>query len=398
MRKSTQCYKLCVLHFDLNQGCTARALCAALLDLGASLKAVETALPGVQICYADKSLDFLDASGRSLQRSMPMAANLKQPRLKAKLKWHTSSSLRGVEGDVAIQDYTEVSTDIPELTLDPIPAALFQKSKRLLTDAGYTPTQQDIYELTAFCVLLSNLDPKAVTATRVPLSMAPENPHRDVLLKLSESIPVYEKEWPAPSCDPAGLALMKACVSHFGARGDSRLIKLGLGFDPEVRALLCDTGAMTTQPRVFHLVQISAYITEINSISELTHRLNQIGAKKLWTSQVLDQSTHPKTLITVIASETDQNKIIETLLILAQAPDISSHVIEQHALQKRTVSVTLGRPQKLQVCRVVEYLWGDRILRADPLQEDLNALTQANNQLQETVRADVLTAWKNRIS
>jgi uncharacterized protein (DUF111 family) len=380
-----------VLHFDLSQGCTARALCAALIDLGASLKAVETALAGVQFRYADKSLDFLDASGRSLQSVIPITAPLKPQRFKAKIRWHKASAN-------AIVDTlpTKSVTDIPEFTLSPIPSALFQKCRRLLLEAGHTPTQQELHEITAFCVLLSDLDPKALSATRIPLSFSPENPHTQVLLKLSESIPVYERQWPAPSCDPAGLALMKACVSHFGARGDSRLIKLGLGFDPEVRALLCDTGAMTSEARLSRLIQITAYITDTNSISELTHRLNQIGAKKLWTSQVLDQSTQPRTLITVIASETDQNKIIETLLILGQATDVNSHIIEQHALQKRTVSVTLGRGQKLQVCRVVEYLWGDRILRADPLSEDLNALAKANNQFQETVRADVLSAWKNR--
>lgn len=377
-----------MLHFDLSQGCTARALCAALLDLGASLKAVETALPGVQVSYADKSLDFLDASGRSLQRGTQLTI-LKRPTTKAKPRWHHREHGAVPVGALAKQE---------EPILAPIPAALLEKSKRLLADAGYTPTPQDMCELTAFCVLLADLDPKAVSATRIPLSISPENPARAVLLKLSESVPVYEKEWPAPSCDPASLAILKACVSHFGARGDSRLIKLGMGFDPEVRALLCDTGAATSEPRIAKLVEVSAYLTDTNLISELVHRLNQVGAKKIWSSQVMDQGIHPKTLLNIIASESDYNKIIEAFLILGQPAEIQSHIIEQHALQKRTVSVTLGQRQKLQVCRVVEYLWGDRILRADPLPEDLNSLANANNQLQEIVRADVLNAWKNRSS
>ncbi len=323
-----------MLHFDLSQGVTTRALCAALRDLGTPPKTVAT------------------------------------------------------EG------------------LSPISAALLSKSQRLLTDAGYKITPQDLSELTNFCVLLTQLDPKAISATRIPLSLDPKNPHRDILLKLSELVPVYEQEWPGPTCDPTALALLKACVSHFGARGESRLIKMGLGSEPEVRALWCEPASMATrsipgpsaEPRIASLVQVTAYIPDTNLLGELTHRLNQIGAKKLWTCQVQDQGTHPKTLIYVIASETDQNKIIEALLILGQAPEIQTSLVEQHTLQKRTVSVTLGRTQKIQVCRVVESLWGDKILRADPLAEDLASLAKSSGQLQEIVRADVLTAWKNRIS
>lgn len=354
-------------------------------------------MPEIQVRYLDKSLDFLDPSGRSLDSTSQIPVILKRPRFKAKLKWHLSSPKSGLPA---------VASAKAGEGLDPIPAALFHKSQRLLMEAGYTLTQRDTYELTAFCVLLTNLDPKGLSATRVPLSFDPRDSNRDVLLKLSEFIPVYEQEWPGPTCDPAGLALIKACVSHFGARGESRLLKIGLGFSPEVRALWCEPAPIATRatpdssakPRVSNLVQISAYIPDANLLSELTHRLNQIGAKKLWTAQVQDQGTQPKTLITIIASETDQNKIVEALLILGQAPDIQLHIIEQHILQKRTVSVTLGRAQKLQVCRVIESLWGDRVLRADPLPEDLVSLSKASGNPQEIVRADVLSAWKNRIS
>lgn len=318
-RNQLSATNLSVLHFDLSQGCTARALCASLLDLGAS----------------------------------------------------------------------------PDGDLSPISAALLQKSTRFLTEAGYILSEQDTRELTNFCILLTNLDPKAISSTRIPLSFDPQNFNRDVLLKLSESVPIYEQEWPAPSCDATGLALLKTCVSHFGARGESTLLKMGFSFSPEVRALWCEA-SFSGQPRISHLVQISAFVPDANLLGELTHRLNQIGAKKLWTTGIQDQGTLLKTQITVISSESEQNKIIEALLILGQAPDIQSHIIEQHTLQKRTVSVTLGRTQKLQVCRVIEFLWGDKILRADPLPEDLAALAKSTGHSQEIVRADVLSAWKNR--
>lgn len=320
-----------LLHFDLSQGCTASALCASLLDLGASFK--------------DKKLG-------------------------------------------------------------PVSIALLQRTKNSLTEVGYAPTELDLDELVKFCLLLTDLDPKAISATKIPLSFAPDYTKRTVLFKLSDSVPVYEQEWPAPSCDMIGLALLKTCVAHFGARGESRLIKMGLGVNPEVRALLCEPAPLATrqtvgvsaEPRISSLVEVSALITNPNLISELTHRLNQIGCKKVWATQVLEQGTQPKSLLTVIASEADQHQVVEVLLILGGACEVFLHLTEQHSLQKRTVSVTLGTVQKQRTCRVVESLWGDRVLRADPLSEDLISLSKATGNPQEIVRADVLSAWKKRVS
>lgn len=288
---------------------------------------------------------------------------------------------------------------------DPISVSLIQKSQQELEQVGYTPTRQDIDDLTQLALLLTNLDPSAVSCTRIPLSFSPDHPHRTELLKLSEFLPVYDKEWPAPSCDLVALAWIKTCAARFGARGESRLIKMGVGMNPEVRALWCKLAPIVTRttldssalPRVSNLLQASCLIADSNLIPELVYRLEQIGCKKTWTTQVLEQGNQPKTLFSAIANEASQNQIIEIFLILGQASEIQLQVIEQHSLQKRTIGVAFGTVQKQQVCRVVESLWGDRILRADPLQEDLMALTKSSGQAQEIIRADILSAWKKRV-
>ena len=181
---------------------------------------------------------------------------------------------------------------------------------------------------------------------------------------------------------------------------------MGLSSQPEIRALWCEPAPLATrsilgpsaEPRVASLLEISALITNPNLIPEITHRLNQIGAKKTWTTQILEQGTQPKTLFTLIISEADQHQAIEVLLILGQASEVYLNFTDQHSLQKKIISVTLGLGQKQQVCRVTEYFWGDRVLRVDPLPEDLINLSKSTGNPQEIIRADVLSAWKKRSS
>lgn len=287
-------------------------------------------------------------------------------------------------------------------SLGPIPNALIEKSKKILLEAGYEPSADEQSDMETFCLLISQLDPKAVTATRIPIAYHPQVPRTVSYIKLTQDLPIFECEYPGANTDIASLALLKVCVSRFGPRGESTLRKIGLATNPEVRALWCENLNISSRasesetPHAYPLIELQCQLGDSGTLEELVHRLNQIGAKRIWTYPVQDRAKNPKTSLTLICSETDKPDLIETLLILGQAEQVQTRQIEQHALQKKTVSVTLGKQQKLKVCRVVEFLWGDKILRAEPLLEDLTSISQSTGQLQEIVRADVLAAWKKK--
>src|SRR3989338_1987575 len=78
---------------------------------------------------------------------------------------------------------------------DPISLALVQKTEACLLEAGFKASTSETNLITQFCILLTDLDPKAISATRIPLSFDPQHPGRTVLLKLSEFVPIYETEW-----------------------------------------------------------------------------------------------------------------------------------------------------------------------------------------------------------
>ncbi|MBL4818235.1 MAG: hypothetical protein JKY15_03245 [Deltaproteobacteria bacterium] len=279
--------------------------------------------------------------------------------------------------------------------LEPIPLELFKKASSLLNEAGYQTAETDLDLLRNFCQLLTTLNPSAISASRIPLAFHPDDSNRAVILKLSHSLPVYEREWPAPHADAPGIALIKTCASHIGSRGDSVLLNMGSSKDQTVRVLWCQkSSAQTTSKQ--ELLELSAFLPNPFIIGELSHRLTQLGAQQVSNTAVTDQHNHGKTLFTVIAPESAQYQIIEAMLIIGQSPDVMIKHIERQSLHKRVISVVLGKSQKQQVCRVTEYLWGDKILRADPLQEDLEALSRASGHPQDIIRADVLAAWKRR--
>ncbi len=282
-------------------------------------------------------------------------------------------------------------------TLGPIESSLFQKATGFLESAGYTIQPHDLSAIAHFCVLLRELDPGAVSASRIPIAIAPSDPAAGVLLNLSQGLPVYEASYPAPTCDAPALALLKTCVSYFGPRGESVLLKLGVGHKPAVRALWCQR-ELVSNTKSSRLVQLSAVIANHHLLPELTHRLSQLGAKRIWTTAVMESGTAAKSLVTAITSEADQPRAVEMFMIMGEASEVNTHVVEQERLSKRVISVVLGKSQKQQVCRVTEYLLGEKILRADPVQEDLETLAKASSQPQDVIRADILSAWKKRSS
>lgn len=359
-----------MLHFDVTQGCTAQILIAALLDLG------------VPHDTADSSLQTF--------------------------------------GELEAATFEELRERAHRAGLAPIVRALVDKVFGLLADASArrlnnVQATRVMREVVGFAELLAKLNPLELSATRVPLSWSPANLNEeglgglDLVLTLSENVPTYEQEWPAPYADAVGLALLKCAASRFGPRGESRLLRSGLGAQETqsglrlvARALWCEPAMIATRaveaesstPTVIPLVQISGVLGVGVDGQELIRRLSTLGSRSVLTTQVFELGLYPRTHIRLIAPFFDVEKIVEALLVTGECAELVTSFVEQHALVRRTVAVPFGRGQKQEQCRVIEWLWGDRVLRAEPLGADLGALVQITGYAQEVVRGDVLMAWK----
>jgi hypothetical protein len=461
-----------MVHFDVTQGCSAELLNGAMADLGLSLDPSAQALRALGMTYVQPlkrsesagrvfgvSVDFVHDSGASLlskEPSGPRSHRYEAAARKHSPRWHraqpasdehkpadneapkVTNEFDAHRQEVSTLDqwlrgkkvsFEDMLSQVKMAELAPIPSALAQKTLGFLANtlqqahgSEAAPVLLEgqravriLCDVVTFATLLTQLDPLEVTSTRVPLSW-PLHTHEDDpidergwVLALSEDLPVYEQEWPAPYSDVVGLALLKCAVSHFGVRGESRLLQTGVGVsksfgEPKLlaRALWCEPTQIATRtvegqaanPKVAPLVQIKGIIGHGVDAQELIRRVSSLGGRSIVTEQKLELGVYPKTCLSIVSPYFDVEKIIEALLVTGECTEISTSFIEQHALAKRTVAVPFGRGQKQQQCRVIEWLWGERVLRAEPLAADLSALVAATGYAQEVLRGDVLMSWK----
>lgn len=207
-------------------------------------------------------------------------------------------------------------------------------------------------------------------------------------------MPVREYEWPGPTCDPLSIAVLKTCVTSFSARGESILREFISYGNPPVRALWCQKISNKYQVAMDLTLEISSWIKNSDTIPELIFDLNKIGAKKIWTTQIMNHANSWQSCLHVIVRESEKNSIIEYIFRTGLASEIEIKNIEQISLQKRIVAVTLNKQQKQQTCRLTEYLLAEKILWADPLREDLEIISKSTSYSQEIIREDVLSIWK----
>jgi Protein of unknown function DUF111 len=399
-----------IIHFDVTQGCKPELLNSALLDLGLPLGAV-----------------FEAFSQLNIEHIVPMySKKIREETFGSFLDFIHESCPLGQTGTL-----NDLVAHVRRAELHPISSALIQKTVELLGESLKKSCGKDgmavalngellVYifcHVVTFCVLIHEANPLEVSCTRLPLSWPPfwlpygcsDVDVRGWTLALVEGLPSYEQEWPAPFADPVSLALLKTVASRFGPRGESLLLQSGTGvaqvhpeFPMLARALWCEPAVIATrailgpssEARVLPLIQIRCLLGQRIDILDLIRRVTNMGARMILTGQVMDQAAYPQTHLCLVASHADAEKIIAALLVTGEAFEVLTSSVEQHGLLHRTVSIPFGRGQKLQQCGVIEWLLGDKILRAEPVLADLSAIVATTGYAQEVVRGDVLAAWK----
>lgn len=326
--------------------------------------------------------------------------------------------------------FLEIHQIINESTMEAIAKALATKSVLLLTDSIGRLTNQEgntilipgrdaaryLCEIISFAQLIATLSPSSISATRVATSFHTGIPTenntldpRNWVLALSQDMPSIDRAWPAPYCDPAGLALMQTVVSRYGTRGESILLRHGIGINNSnaapflvAKALLCAPTLISSRPdtsapgfaNLPPLTEISAVIGGGIDVADLLRRLTGLGLKSTHTWQVFESSTYPRLMLKGVIAHSESHLAIEALLVTGEATEVYTQLVESQSLQQRVVAVPFGREQKKQTCKVTEWLWSGKILRADPDTHDLAKLVKLTGHPQEVVRADVLAAWR----
>lgn len=391
------------LHFDVTQGCTAKTLNGALFGLVGSLEVIE------------KSIDALGVS------------DVKAVIHQEKKKQVTGRSIEFVTKKATdkFNSWEDVKEQLLASRLSPVVIARVNKILNLLQSA--LERSQDSREIVAlspeeffgilcesvvFSALIQDLNPFEITSTFLPLSEFHMESNLDwyaCLLSLIEEVPTYECAQPAPYSEPLAVAMLKSIVNRFGPRGYSTLLKTGVGavknssqYALLTRALWCEpsqvasrtTQALSQVPSVSPLLLVKGILGVQVDQRELYRRLVSLGAQAVFTLQVLDQTMATRTMLTAHVPHIQVDSVIEALLVTGEATEVATFPVEYHSLQRRIVTVALGSEQKREYCRVTEFVWGNKVIRVEPLSEDLANLVKATGFSQDAIRSDVLMAWR----
>jgi len=364
------------LYFDVSEGCVAQALLDSLLQLVGTPNASLDILKEVGINSTD------EPSSQTWKRAVS------QLRLDA---------------------------------LDPVSRALTEKSLGLISKSldETTPRASErefdrqflgkIFGDTILCAtLFSQVSPLEVSCSLMGVALgdskdSPED-YKGWCLALLKGLPSKEIACEDLRSDLQGIAILKAISSHFGPRSEGLLMKLGSGKsgNSRVRALWYQPSNIPTQNserreklKAAPLIRVEGLLGMHVDLQDLMNRIGGLGARSIWSSQVFDMGTNKyRTKIQAVISLSYLDELVEALLVTGEAVEINSSPIDQFALVGRTVAVPYGKGQSAENCRIVEWLLGDKILRAEPVIDDLHAIASSLGYSQEIVRADVLVTWR----
>lgn len=408
--------RLKMLHLDVSGGCSSDMLLGSVAELGVSLEKVKDSLRRVGIhdrIPATHSDDLARKSGKIFVWQLTSAA----------------------AESAAVQNWQQLNDRINDSTLSPREKGTVLRVFSVLADS-FRQTHGDtdyatagkidefsndeslikmLAEVVAFCAMIAHLDPAAISASKVLLSLPQNEGPVDVrswLLSLAEDILSCESKDALPPSNVVGLALLKSFAASFGVRGESTILKTGLGISvrsckgirAEVRASLCDFPRISshqadrkTSPL---LVQSSVKIeTRLGAAVDgeaLVRRLIHLGGTSIRLfHEVTPNSPFTNTFgLSCVAGNSQLNNILEALLVLGSAPDVVCYPVEQHRLQKKTTALPYGRHQSEAVCKVNEWKLGGETVRVEADADDVASIADTHGFSQESVRADVMSAWK----
>ncbi|MCA9506874.1 MAG: DUF111 family protein [Myxococcales bacterium] len=448
------------LHFDLRRGCSADKLLSSLIALVGDYKIFESAFKQIGMSeinlvaikdavnglkgqviqfYVDDILikrDVREASKNcdNLQKNFPRwhvqkntVCNLSDNKKTLENFSQVFSRHQFVEACLNQQkiSLSEIEQLFDHPKLKPEVSALAIKIlENLYCDDFVSQKLSGMEALWTFChlftlvVAINSLDPKYISATKIYFGC--EKFIDDKISGLHLAHPVWIQQVlrmvPSFECsekidlDVLALSFVKTLVGHFGPRGESVILQLGIGLSPKsdhisfqfVEALWCEANlpqsmneiGPTNYARVSMRYKIEGLVPSTQDISSLASMMSLHKAQSLSYSLVHAEGNNCFYLVRFSVSDEYKREAIEAFLIKAHAQNVSVSIIEHHQLNKRIVSVPLGKGNKTSSSRFYEYIYLDKVVRVEPHKEDLDFYIKNTDLSVEVARADLLLAWK----
>ena len=185
-------------------------------------------------------------------------------------------------------------------------------------------TMDAVADITAVCLLMNEIDPDDVVVSPVHVGSGQVKCAHGILpvpapatAYILRDIPVYGGSIRGELCTPTGAALLKYYADRFGDMPVMSVNSIGYGMGKKdfeaantVRAMLGDTSDKTDV-----IIELSCNVDDMTAedISFAMNKLFEEGAREVFTVPVGMKKSRPGTLIRVMCTEQDKEKMIASL-------------------------------------------------------------------------------------
>jgi hypothetical protein len=440
------------LHFDLRRGCTADMLVssmAALLGdtdgINGTFKAL--GLPEISALVVKDSISGLKGqvvqfyvNGQLLKRGNGPRKITPLMNEKLRPRWHFDEAPENYDrkeisysGNPFLQDCLNgVHISLKKLSepfLNPkikpeVSALAIKILENLNCDQFIEQKLSGEDALWLFCHLaglvseINSLDPKFISATRIHIFSQAPTPKLPPTLDLSHPVWLRQVMYQLPTnemneivyADVLALAFIKTLAGHFGPRGESTILQVGIGLSPTIdhlayhfiEALWCEASLPSSineigpsnRPRFASLFEATGTVLATTDMAALITMMSLHGAKSLSYVLVQSEKNSSAYLVRFVVNDEYKREAIEAFLIKGNAKDLSLSTVEHQELNKRIVNVPLGSGNKTSSARFYEYIYLDKTVRVEPLKEDLDNYVKSTDYSIDVARGDLLMAWK----
>lgn len=185
-------------------------------------------------------------------------------------------------------------------------------------------TMDAVADITAVCLLMNEIDPDDVVVSPVHVGSGQVKCAHGILpvpapatAYILRDIPVYGGSIRGELCTPTGAALLKYYADRFGDMPVMSVNSIGYGMGKKdfeaantVRAMLGDTSDKTDV-----IIELSCNVDDMTAedISFAMNKLFEEGAREVFTIPIGMKKSRPGTLIRVMCTEQDKEKMIASL-------------------------------------------------------------------------------------
>ncbi len=185
-------------------------------------------------------------------------------------------------------------------------------------------TMDAVADITAVCMMMDRLAPDVIAASPVHVGCGQVRCAHGILpvpapatAYILREVPVYGGSVRGELCTPTGAALLKYFVSQFGDMPLMTVQTIGYGMGKKdfeaancVRALLGES-----QNKTEHVLELSCNVDDMTAeaVGFAVERLLESGAKDVYTIPIGMKKSRPGTLIRVMCTEQDRQKMTELL-------------------------------------------------------------------------------------